>query len=916
MDTPSESRRSFLKKTATASAAVAVSAAGLRPALGSSPKEAVVIVSADDSLTRTAPVQWAIEEFTKALASRGMAARIVSAFDEGGAEGERILVSGAGSSEARQVLAAAGVAVPASPEALALVRGKIAGRKVLLASGSDARGASYALLELADRARFAPEPLAGLKKITQVVQQPANRIRGITRLFTSKVEDQPWYYDREFWQGYLTLLATHRFNRLHLGLGLGYDFTTDITDCYFHFAYPFLVSPQGHSVRAVPLPEEERNRNLEMLRFISDETARRGLQFQLGVWTHAYEWTHSPDANYRIEGLDAQNHAAYCRDALEAILRACPSIGGVTLRTHGESGVAEGSYDFWRTVYDGAVRCGRPIELDLHTKGIDARLIELAAGTGLPVTISPKYWAEHAGPGYMQGAIRPQEMPPQDAAQRGFFSLSSGSRSFMRYGYGDLFAENRRYAVLHRLWPGTQRLLLWADPELAADYGRASGFCGSAGMEWMEPLAFKGRKGSGLPGGRDAYADASLRPAGGDFEKYAYSYRVWGRHLYDPDCDADEWQRELKREFGRAAGPVEGALSEAGRILPLFTVAHCPSAANNLFWPEMYWNMPIVDARRRHPYSDTPSPKRFGAVSPLDPEFFSRIDDFADALIKGEPHAKHSPAWVAAEMESHAARARAWLATATARARDARDPAFRRISADVAILCGLGDFFAWKLRSGVLFAIYERTGHESALEEALSAYRRAREAWQQIASGPCDVYRADVTFGPDYYQRGHWRDRIESMDADIADMEKLRKPADASVVPEATTGATTARAIKAVLNERAGWPRPMPRNFHSPPKSFRRGEPLEITASPGTSASLILRYRHVNQSELWQRLEMGRQDSQSQYGATIPAEYTNSVFPLQYHFEVREPSGAAWFYPGLKPGWMGQPYFVVRSADA
>ena len=25
-------------------------------------------------------------------------------------------------------------------------------------------------------------------------------------------------------------------------------------------------------------------------------------------------------------------------------------------------------------------------------------------------------------------------------------------------------------------------------------------------------------------------------------------------------------------------------------------------------------------------------------------------------------------------------------------------------------------------------------------------------------------------------------------------------------------------------------------------------------------------------------------------------------------------SGAAWFFPGLKPGWQGQPYFVIRQA--
>ena len=82
-------------------------------------------------------------------------------------------------------------------------------------------------------------------------------------------------------------------------------------------------------MRAAPLPDGERDRNLEMLRFISAETARRGLHFQLGLWTHAYQWIDSPNANYRIEGLSAERHAPYCRDALAELLRACPEIGGL-----------------------------------------------------------------------------------------------------------------------------------------------------------------------------------------------------------------------------------------------------------------------------------------------------------------------------------------------------------------------------------------------------------------------------------------------------------------------------------------------------------------------------------------------------------------------------------------------------------
>ena len=60
------------------------------------------------------------------------------------------------------------------------------------------------------------------------------------------MEDKPWFYDRAGWRDYLTMLATHRFNRLNLSFGIGYDFVNEIRDSYLHFAYPFLLAVPGY----------------------------------------------------------------------------------------------------------------------------------------------------------------------------------------------------------------------------------------------------------------------------------------------------------------------------------------------------------------------------------------------------------------------------------------------------------------------------------------------------------------------------------------------------------------------------------------------------------------------------------------------------------------------------------------------
>ena len=915
-------RRDFIRDTAVGTAGVLASAGLLQAATGAQSKSLPISIVVDgaDPLLHQPPVRWAVEQLKAALKSKGLAPQIFAELGQTPRRSECVVVSHPGSVAGRQLLEQGRISLPAGPETIGLARTKAEGRSVALVCGSDVRGLVYGLLDVADQVVLGDEPLARLRGLETTVEKPANVIRSIARCFVSDVEDKAWFNDRSFWERYLTMLARERFNRFSLTLGIGYDFATDIRDCYFHFAYPFLVSVPGHNVRAAPLPDAERDSNLQMLQFISEETAKRGLHFQVGLWTHAYQWHNSPNANYTIEGLTPDNHAAYCRDAAHALLRACPAINGITFRIHGESGVPEGSYGFWKTVFDGLVKSGRRIEIDMHAKGIDQAMIEVALTTGLPVNVSPKFWAEHMGLPYMQGAIRTLEMPPREGKDTGFFSKSSGSRRFLRYGYGDLLAEDRRYGVLHRIWPGTQRLLLWGSPEMAAAYGRTFSFCGSAGVEICEPLSFKGRKGSGREGGREAYADTSLRATGGDFEKYLYTYCVWGRRLYDPDCKPEVSQRFLRAQLGAGAPRVESALSRASLILPLVTTAHCPSAANNNYWPEMYTNMPMVDAKRPHPYGDSPSPKRFGSVSSLDPEFFSGVDEFADELIRGAQSARYSPARVAEWLDGAAASAEAFLREARPRVRDAQSPLFRRLATDVSIQAGLGRFFAWKFRAGVLYALYERSNYRPALEQALAAYRQARVAWADLAEWAKEAYVLDVTFGYEKHLRGHWLDRLTAIDQDIADLEQLRHgPREGKPSMTEAGASRIEQAIRSVLAPPRKFSESLATSLHRLPARFVPGKPLIIRVGGAEAghlprmAAIRMRYRHVNQGESWQVQEMEREATG--YRGVILGTYTESPFPLQYHFELKPVAGAAWFYPGFGPDLLGQPYFVLRKSS-
>jgi hypothetical protein len=908
-------RRAFLKLTG------AMAAFRLTPPVLAVPSHRIsVVIDDSDPIACSDPVHWAAGQLQNALLGKGFLCDIVPSWGQLKGSTFFIAVAGAASSLARNFpQAGSGLS---TPESLRLTPGYLTGVPATLVSASGQRGFIYGLLELAERVRFSPEPGAALRLSNSVEEGPANEVRSIARAFCSEIEDKPWYYDKDFWRGYLDLLVASRFNRFNFTFGIGYDFPRGVTGDYFHFPYPYLVDVPGYDVRVVrlgsetgeqnlaPFTVDERQKNLEMLRFIAAETGARGLQFQLGLWTHAYEWTDSPHAHHRIEGLTPQTHAAYCRDALAILLKECPQIQGLTLRVHGESGIPEGSYPFWKTLFEAISGSGRKIEIDMHAKGVDQTMIDIATATGMPVKLGAKYSAEHQSLGYNQADIRELEIPEPGRMETGIFSVSNGARRFTRYGYADFFQQGSRYQLLFRLWPGTQRHLLSGDPEMAAAYGRTSDFCGAAGLEIFEPLFFKGREGSGLPGGRCAYADASLNPKSGDWEKFEYFYRVWGRCLYNPNADPESWRRYLKSGFGRGAPSVESALANASRVLPLVTSAHLPSASNHAFWAEIYDNMPIVLGSERSPYSDTPTPKCFATVSPLDPQLFSTIADHAGDLLAGRCNAKYSPIEVAQWLEDYTAASAEALASARLKATSHTSPEFRRIEEDVLIQNGLGTFFAGKLRSGVLFEIYQRTGSADARQRALAQYKKAREAWATMASRANRVYQSDITYGSIPMRRGNWTDRIPGIDKDIAAMEsKLQTP---------PSSRESSQDVKQAIQAATGRPeRPSIHCVHTPPVSFHPGLPLLLSllipalAADDAPSAVHLSYRHVNQAERWLSVEMQR--GHDGYSAAIPGNYTNSAFPLQYYFVLQRGAGAAWLYPAFNSTLSNQPYFAISK---
>ena len=72
-----------------------------------------------------------------------------------------------------------------------------------------------------------------------------------------------------------------------------------------------------------------------------------------------------------------------------------------------------------------------------------------------------------------------------------------------------------------------------------------------------------------------------------------------------------------------------------------------------------------------------------------------------------------------------------------------------------------------------------------------------------------------------------------------------------------------------------------------------------------------LRYRALDQSARYEAVDMIREGLA--FTGSIPADATDSPYPLQYHFVVHGAGGEAWQYPGLDSDLSNQPYVVIRE---
>ena len=459
---------------------------------------------------------------------------------------------------------------------------------------------------------------------------------------------------------------------------------------------------------------------------------------------------------------------------------------------------------------------------------------------------------------------------------------------------------------MYRIWPGTQRILLWGDPVLASGYGKLSTFCGSLGVELCEPLSFKGRMGTGIKGGRFNYKNKNLHTTY-DWEKYLYTYRVWGRLNYNPKTKAENYNRFFTKKFGIFGLDISKSLANASRILPFITLAHGVSASNNSYWPEIYENMSIVHEAPFLPYSyDLKKPSRFGMSTSCDPQLLMSPEEFAYSLFNKKNVDRYSPLTMANWLENFSKNALKHINKIDPSKNKINYLEYKKIFVDIIIQASIGKFFAEKFSSACLWEYYLLSKCRISGDDALRRYKKARNAWKIAGDISKEIYQSDLTYGPQSWLRGRWDDRLPAIEKDIDDMKKILL----SNKKNKQKNTSRDKNILEVINKWKISQRIL--IDHKPQEKFYSGENILINFKSNISKKIkvILHYRHVNQSEEWQSKKVS--NKKLFFTTNIPSAYTVTNFPLQYYFEFSEDKISS-FAPGLEDNLSNQPYFIIRK---
>ena len=838
--------------------------------------------------TLGSPAAHGIAILTSSLEKQNIPYEHVSSIAK--ARGDILLVTGlsSGAGAAAQLMQETNQHLPAEAEALKIWKTEIQQKPAWIINGFDDRGLMYGILDVAERITWSTDREAPFREVEAITEKPDVNTRAISIYTMNRRYWESRFYDEAQWARYMDMLVQHRFNSLVIIFG--YENAGFLAPCY-----PYFFDVEGFpGIGMEGMTASEQQRNLSALNRMIELAHNRGLEFKVAIWDHIYrggvqtggiskEEIAKQNKDHLVQGVNAENLSEYTKAALAKFIQLVPNLDGIQMRMHNESGLKRGEEMevFWREVF-GMIKTTTPeLQIDLRAKELPETIIQIANETGLNFAITTKYWMEQMGLPF-----HPTHINRQNQFDR-------------RHGYADMLYYPRDYRMHWRLWSGgTQRVLLWGDPDYVRRFAESTHLYDGDGFEINEPLATKMEAQA-----HDAETFNLLNPSYAyydyEFERYWHFFQVFGRLSYNPNTSPEIWSHEFEKRFGKEAGPlVQEALHQASKILPMIVAACSPYSK---FPTTRGWA-----AKQR--FGNLPD---YANAEGSDIQQFASFDTEAILLIEGGETAKRLPSSTSLWFKQVHQEIDEFILKAKDVISDDQNKEFVSTITDLRILSNLALYHSFRIPAAVSYRIYERTMDSHALDDAISYESNAIEAWGGIVEAAGDVYAQDLMMGVreaghrdmNHHLSGHWKDELGYLKQGLEQLQAQRKSlGETGQDRTAPTYKTTTD-----IGNQARF-----QIQHQAVRNAPLDQAIKISSSikaPAGVKWVRLRYRAVNQHLDYRTLSMLAEAGSDNYQVTVPASEIDTRFDFMYFIEVMDNDGHGLIYPDLE---VETPYIIVE----
>ncbi|WP_308990982.1 glycoside hydrolase family 20 zincin-like fold domain-containing protein [Mariniflexile litorale] len=617
---------------------------------------------------------------------------------------------------------------------------------IISIEGSDASGALYGALELAEQIKENGE----LSSVINMEDSPEMVLRG-TCIGLQKTEylegrgvyeypytpeNFPWFYDKELWIDYLDMMVDNRLNSLYLWNGHPFASLVKLDD------YPF----------ALEVSDEDFKKNEEIFKFLTEEANKRG------IWVIQMFYNiivSKPFAeHYNIKTQDRSRSitpvlADYTQKSIAAFVEKYPNVGLLVALGEAMNTIDDDVEWFTKTIIPGvkdglkALGTNEEPPIILRAHDTDAPLVmEKALPLYKNLYTTHKYNGESLTTYEPRG---PWSEVHKKLSKAGSTHISNvhilANLEPFRYGSPDFIQKSVK--AMHNVH-GANALHLYPQTSY-----------------WDWP-----------------YAPDKTEPRLLEVERDWIWYKAWSRYAWESNRDRNDeikfWSNELATKFGTdtdAGKDILKAYEEAGEIAPK-TLRRFGITEGN----RQTLLLGMFESQLVNPYKWRVYPGFYESCGPVG----EILLEYAKKEWENTPHEGETPVQIISEIVEHGKQAVIAIDHAEPNVTKDKDE-FIRLKNDMYCYNAFANFFSEKVEAALLVLRYSYSNDMSDLDKAVPHLKKSIEYYQELVNLTKDTYlyansmqtaQRRIPIGGDDGNNKTWKELLPHYERELANFNR------------------------------------------------------------------------------------------------------------------------------------------------